>query len=313
MKKPITILFVIALTLAACQSASQTSEVLETSEVSPPPLPTNTPQPTETPQPQIPPEVAAAQEFFAGKGFEVTPDGKVIDQANGAEIAGFTVIPFDENTMINRGRPSDPKPTWALQRVYLFEDQENFTVNMTEYDLKVEYGIIDMFGWVYENGEFTRQKVEFAAPNNGVVKLDGYSPEEVQYMIKNNSSTAPEHRVNNIQGRSKIASRFMGWRTEKINGDWKIVYSYNGMREIFPLSHGMWGSNVVPELVDKEWNEIVTSEYAIVAFKDRGKGLIAWYGENGKGHVYAVDGKWIDVPEYFNQYWKNHEWDDPLY
>jgi hypothetical protein len=89
MKKTIFILFVITLTLAACQSASQTSEV----------SPTDTPQPTavvatETPQPQISPEVQAK---FDQAGIKLEDLGTV--KNDGLHItleSGDVVISFED-------------------------------------------------------------------------------------------------------------------------------------------------------------------------------------------------------------------------
>lgn len=105
MKKSIFILFVITLTLAACQSASQTSEV----------SPTDTPQPTavvatETPQPQISPEVQAKFDQ-AGvdlgemenattdeDGLHITIDGKAID-INTETLKAYTFNSIRDNSI----------------------------------------------------------------------------------------------------------------------------------------------------------------------------------------------------------------------
>lgn len=201
---------------------------------------TLTPAPTQSPEPALPAEVVEAQKFL-DEGFEVSPDGKVIDKTLGKEIVGLTIVPFDEKTMINRGRPTDPVPTWALQRVYEFEDKADFTVKMTQYDIKLlENSDIDMFGWVYENGEFTRQKVEFAAPNNGSVEIDGYSPEEVQYMIITNSSTDPEHRIASFPNLNKMVNEILNRRLI----DHKDHIRYKGVDEIIVNGY-LWGKNFI--------------------------------------------------------------------
>lgn len=218
----------------------------------------------------------------------------------------LAIVPFDEKTMINRGKPTDPAPTWVVQRIYEFEDKTDFTVNMTEFDITVENGKIDMFGWIYENGEFIRQKVEFAAPNNGAVKIDGYSPEEVQHMIMINSSDDPEHRIATLENLRKM-SRELLKRDTRIDG---AHYTYAGMDETNPSNY-IWGKNFVP-VIDSNGSYIKndTAEFLVVALGDRNKGLVCWYGEDDMPIVIAIESKYIDFPKYFNKYWETNDIND---
>lgn len=294
----------LALILVACSTSPQVT-VTSTVTITLTPFPTETPLPTHTPEPPI---YAEAQEFL-GEGFEVTLDGKLIDKTNNKEISGLTIIPFDENKMANRGRPSDPKPTWAIQRIYEFEGKTDFTVNITEYDIKIEGGKIDMFGWVYENGEFSRQKVEFAAPNNGTIEIDGYSPEEVQFMIINNSSTDPRYRINSFQTVRDLSTKNPNTIINR-----EIYFTYKGM---FEKRHKIayFYSNFVPTIdTNNTWSEVETTGFVVnVPFKDRSKAFVVWMGKDNKPVIVIVDGKYLDLPGYFNHYWQTHEIDDSFY
>lgn len=293
---------ILAIVITACSTTSPQVTV-----TLPPASPI--PEATATPQPQLAPEVQEAQTFFEDKGFEVTPDGKIKDQATGTEIAGFTVVPFDKKTMINRKRPSDPDPKWAIQRIYEFEGKTDFTVNMTEYDITVENGVIDMFGWVYENGEFKRDKVEFAAPNNGTVEIEGYSPEEVQHMIINNSSNRDEDRILGFQALRKLSFNISG---TVING---IPHTtYKGMLEPMDFNVNLYGTNFVPKMENTgQWSETKTATYLVYQeFTDRNKVLVVWMGRDNKPVITVMEGKWLDMPKYFNKYWETHDIEDPF-
>lgn len=272
-----------------------------------------TPEPTVTPEPQIAPEIEAAQEFFADKGFEITPEGKVIDQKTGTEIAGLTIVPFDEKTMINRKRPSDPDPKWAIERIYEFDvqgyDKTEMTVNMTEYDIKVEDGAIDMFGWTYKEGTFTRDKVKFAAPNNGIVELEGYSPEEVQYLIIKNSSNKDANRITGFQALRKLSFNVSG---TVVNGTPHTTYK--GMLEPMDFNVNLYGTNFVPKMEGNgQWSEIKTATYLVYQeFKDRNKVLVVWIDKNNNPVIVVMEAKWLDMPKYFNRYWETHDIKDPF-
>lgn len=203
MNRILTIALLIALT--AC--TTPTPQVTVTSEVTvtlPPASPTL--EPTTTPETAIRPEIIEAQDFF-GDGFEITPEGKVIDKDLGKEIPSFTIIPFNEKTMLP---PYKKEVSWGWQRIYEFEDKPDFTVVGTEADIVVTEGDgLDMYAWEYKDGEFTRQKVKFVAPNNGTVEIEGYSPQEVQYMIITNSSIEPKYRVNSHEARRQMSIRYI--------------------------------------------------------------------------------------------------------
>jgi len=203
MKRFLFALLAVILTACLSPSGSETPTPQATFTL---PSPTNTPEPTSTPEPVISPEIIEAQEFF-GEGFEVTPEGKVIDKNLRKEIPSFTIVPFNENTMIP---PYKEEVSWGWQRKYEFENKPDFTVVGTKADITItEEGGLDMYAWEYKDGEFTRQKVKFAAPNNGTVEIEGYSPQEAQYMIITNSSTDPKYRVNSHEARRQMSIRYI--------------------------------------------------------------------------------------------------------
>lgn len=303
-------LFALAIVLTACSTTpTQVTVTTEVTVTLPPP--TNTPEPTSTPEPALPAEVVEAQKYFADKGFEITPEGKVIDKTLGKEISELTIVLFDENTMINRGRPSDPKPTWALQRVYEFEDKTDFTVKMTLYDITIEDAKIDMFGWIYENGEFTRQTIEFSAPNNGIVEIEGYSPEEVQYMIMINSSINPEYRVNSPEALRQMAIKYV---QKTPNGQDGYIITYMGMAEPTDRVFHRYGNNFIPVLnTDGSWSSVETTEFMVYPeFKDRNKALVIWIDKDDKPVIVVLEGKYLEMPKYFNKYWETHAIEEPF-
>ncbi|MBK6647361.1 MAG: hypothetical protein IPG44_16710 [Anaerolineales bacterium] len=158
MKKSIAILFITALTLAACQSASQTSEVSKTSEVSP----TDTPQPTavvatET-QPQISPEVQAKFDQAGvdlGKlenatvdesGLHIAIDGKVTDIST-ETLKAYTFNSIRDNSIriidtANKDgvfvMTQTAEGKWVVEK-QVFTPAENITFNetLTKYDLTI--------------------------------------------------------------------------------------------------------------------------------------------------------------------------------
>ncbi len=311
MKRWLT-LFLFTTLLVACSTPAAVTDTPLPPTVTLQPTETLTPTPeatataTETPTPA---EFKDAQAFL-GDGFEVRPDGTVFDKTKNQEIPGLTIVPFNKDTMIKTGGPSDPEPTWAWQRVYEFKDKKDFTVNGTQYDISVLPGSgLDMYAWSYENGEFQRQNLAFAGPNGTKVYLEGESPQEVQYEIATNSCLKSDCRANSQQARSHIAIHFMGWMTKVTNGQWQIHYTYNRMDEIKPLSEYTWGTNFIPVLNSSgTWDKIESSGYAIATLGDRKIGLVAWYDKNGKGTVRAVEGAWIDIPSSFSNYWETHDW-----
>lgn len=180
-----------------------------------------------------------AQAFF-GEGFEVTPDGKVIDKNLGTEIQGFTIVPFNEQTMIP---PYGNEVKWGWQRVYEFEGNPEFTVVGTEADITIaEDGSIDMYAWEYKDGQFIRQKVEFAAPNNGTVELEGFSPQEVQQMIINNSSADPRYRVHGTEALRQMAIKYI----PKVVIDRNVYTTYKNMLEPQDRVFYYQGNNFIP-------------------------------------------------------------------
>ncbi len=248
----------------------------------------------------------SAKNFF-GEGFGITPDGKVIDKNLGTEIQGFTIVPFNEQTMIP---PYGKEVTWGWQRVYEFEGNPDFTVVGTEADITItEDGGLDMYAWEYKDGEFARQKVEFAAPNNGTVELEGFSPHEVQYMIINNSSDDPKYKVNSFQARRSLGFNI---QSEVVNRT--IYITHKGMWESIDDYYNWYGNNFIPVLdTNGNWSKVETTEFMVFPeFKDRGKALVVWMGKDNKPIVVVMEGKYLEMPEYFNPYWKNHDIEDPF-
>lgn len=290
----------ITLLLAGCSSLPSFQQP-ETA--TPTPIPTATSSPTLVPTNTPVALYHDAQDFF-GNEFEITKDGHVIDKTIGKEIPGFTIIAFDEHKMM---KPYKSETTWAWQRVYEFETDENFTVTGTKGDIKIlPQSGLDMYAWEYIAGEFKRQKVEFIALNNSTVKFDGYSPQEVQYEIMNNSSTNPKYKVDSWQALQKMCNNLFGRRY--INRH--IHFTFGGMREPKDFGYALqvWGANYIPIInEDGTWTLIDTAEFAIVSLGDRNKGLLGWYGKEDKAEVRVVEGIWLDIPKYFNKYWETHE------
>lgn len=297
----------LAILLTAC--ASQVAVIPEaTATLTPLPTETSIPTATLTPAPVISPEIKDAQEFF-GEGFEITADGKVIDKKTETEILGFTIVPFNEQTMI---APHGKEVTWGWQRVYEFEGKTDFTVVGTENDITItDTGGFDMYAWGYENGQFTRQKVKFAAPNNGTVELEGFSPQEVQEMIINNSSEDPKYRINSSEELRKLT-----FDIPKIaNGQIGYIVNYKGMSEkIDRAVEKRYGNTFIPVAnPDGTWSNIDTALFMVYPrFTDRNKALVVWMDKNDKPVIVVMEGKYLDLPQYFNSYWRTRDIEDPF-
>ena len=308
--------------LAACQPVApimpvpdsggtgpRTTEALPsanpTATQTPTPEPTPTQAPTETPTPA---EFKDAQAFL-GDGFEVRPDGTVFDKTKNQEIPGLTIVPFNKDTMIKTGGPSDPEPAWAWQRVYEFKDKKDFTVNGTAYDLQIlPNSGLDMYAWKYEEGEFTREKIAFPTKTSKTIDMDAYSPSEVQYMIVTDSSTNPDNRGRCDLGFARVISRTVVYKKPiNENGKWSGYITYSDMYSKLVSNQTMWGNNFIPTQ-DKNgnWQETGTATYLIYTMENRNMGLVVWYGKDDKPIVTAVEGKYIDVFSLFNLYWSSH-------
>ena len=263
---------------------------------------------SESPEPALPAEaVKSAQEYF-GENFEITRDGKVIDKILGKEIQGFTIVPFNKQTMIP---PYKKEVTWGWQRKYEFEGNPDFTVVGTEADVTVaEDGSLDMYAWGYKDGEFKRQKIEFAAANGGTVEIEGFSPQEVQQMIINDSSDDPKYKAYDNETLRQMS----------INHIPKDIVNKKG----FTTFRGMWepldnywypyGSNFIPtQDPNGEWQAIETTTFMVYPeFEDRSKALVVWMGADNKPIVVAIETKYAEMPQYFNPYWKKHDIKEPF-
>lgn len=249
--------------------------------------------------------VSSAQEYF-GEGFEITPDGKVIDKVLGKEIPGFTIVPFNEQTMTP---PYKKEVTWGWQRTYEFEGKTDFTVVGTEADVTVaEDGSLDMYAWEYKEGEFKRQNIEFAAPNGGTVEIEGFSPQEVQHMIINNSSDNPNYRINSFE-----TARSLGTKIPNKIINREVYFTHKGMLEKRSAIN-YFINNFIP-VVDNsgKWSAVDTTCFFVGAsFKDRTKALVVWMDQNDNPVIVAMEGKYLEMPGYFNPYWKNHDIKDPF-
>ncbi len=245
----------------------------------------------------VEPLIKEVQKFF-GEGFAVQPDGKVFDKTNNKEVPGLKIILFDENTIINTGKATDPKPTWAWERTCEFEGKTDFKVTGTQYDLQIlENSGLDMYAHEYKAGEFTRQKVEF---NNGV-KMDAYSPQEVEYMIINNSSDLPEYRNDSYVSVSLMMDKILG--SDKKSGQKRRVF-YRGMNETVV---DRWAANFIPKTnPNGTITEIQTSTFVVVTVEDKSKGLVAWYGADGKPVAVAIENKYNNAPYFFSLGFKGY-------
>lgn len=257
---------------------------------------------------QISAEIQTASQEFFGSGFEVKADGKLIDKTTGKEVPGFTIVTFNENTMINTGKVSDPVPTWTWKRVYEFKDKEDFTVYGTQYDTKIlDNSGFDLYGSIYENGEFQRQLCEFAGPNGTTVKLECESPQEVQYEIMTNNSANPTHRIATIEALREMNSELLKVKIK----DGKIYFTYGGMEEEKGINDTIWGKNFIPvRNGDGSWSKVDTAEFLVHEIGDRSRAFVVWYDKNDQPVIIIIEGKYLDLPGYFNDYWKTHDISD---
>lgn len=297
------IFLILALILVACTpQVTVTSEVTVT--LTPPP--TETPTPTSTAEPSF---YAEAQEFFGG-GFTVTSDGKVIDKATNTEIEYFTVVPFNEKTMIDRKSRSEPASTWALEINYLFENKENFKIYRTQYDLTIEGGIISTFGMDYVDGEIVRDGLEFAGRSEGsTVEIEEvHSPEEIMQMIINNSSTNPKHRINSTQTALDLTVNIPH---QVINRE--VYFTYEGMLEKRSNTNYFY-NNFIPVMNDDgTWSAVETTLFVIQpGFKQQDRAFVTWIGVDGKQVIVIMEGKYVGSIGFFNKYWQTHSFDEPF-
>jgi hypothetical protein len=245
-----------------------------------------------------------AQKFF-GEGFEITPDGKVIDKKLDKEIPGFTIVPFNEQTMIP---PYGKEVTWGWQRVYEFEGKTDFTVVGTEANITVtENNGLDMFGWIYESGEFQRETKEFDAPNGSEVNIEIYNTLEAELMVATNSSENPVHRIDNFSSIRDMTDDVLEIVSKRgTDQKWKLYITCLGMYQ--EISDGYWATNQVPMVDNNGVTALInTTEYIVKPFKNRSLAAVGWYDINDAPKVIIVESNiGLDMPYIFNPFWKEN-------
>ena len=187
MKKSIAILFITALTLAACQSASQTTEVSKTSVVSP----TDTPQPTAVvateSQPQISPEVQAKFDELSAK---------LGEDENGNPIY-FVTNPASETVTVGK---QNENGEWELAdavkyKIYktIEEAEASGEIMDTEYVLRGGPGqAAKLNGEPFPEGVLTGLNIEVVKPNWINPDRDQLNfDSEALLLLENNPDKAP--------------------------------------------------------------------------------------------------------------------------
>ncbi len=300
-----SICILVTLLLLGC-SDMPPSQQLETA--TPTPMPTATSSPTLVPTNTPVATYNDAQDFF-GNEFEITNDGRVIDKTIGKEVPGFTIIPFDENMMI---KPYKSETSWAWQRTYEFMDKKEFIVTGTKDDIKIlPKSGIDMYGWIYETGEFKRQKIEFdtyGSPQK--IQLDGYSSEEAQYLIMTNSTSNPTHQI--LPYRRILIEMYQTLRPQFIveEGVVRLYSRYSGIYQkmLFYGNCGPWGGNIiVTRNADNSWSKSLTSTFWVVPTEDRKRAFVLWFDSNDNKTLIPIEGFALDYPKYFNKHWSTDD------